>query len=1099
MNLNFYLSTTCEEASKMAFISLLEKAEKNVFDDFIVIVPETKTLKTERFLLEHSSRGAFANIYVYSFNRLLKKIQTHKTIPLSKEAGVMIVRSLIMQLAENLNCYKKTAGTVGFAENIYETIQQLKSSGISPIELSDSANKVSTALKIKLKDIALIYDAYENYLGENFVDPNDKLEMLEKEANLSDFVKNANIYVLNFDSVTANVVKVVNTFVKRAKSVTISASFVHPDKANSHIADNEVYDHFKAMADDLGIKYQSVFKDPELNKDFKQIRDQLFAYPVKCVTSENRIHLFGTPNVTLECAKVASFIKSKILAGKGRYVDSCVYLANPDYADQLCRAFDQYEIPYFVSTPYEFKNHQFFQLIKLLFATVRKNLEAEDVIGLARCGLLFLNQSDVDDFENYVLKYGINHNKFLKPFIINAENQQTIAAEKIRVQLTDVILQFLEDYKEKQTTSEIVSQLQKFFDKFDISEKLNKLQKLQEELNEQRQAFATVQVLSKAQEILNMLNQFLGQEVLSLEQFYTLLISGLSATDISILPLGIDQVQIVTTADGIYDVKDLYIMGVNDGAFPKREQDLGLISDTEIVSLEGINERKIEPTIRTINRRERFLAYELLQQPKENLYISFSERVAGEEAKMSSLMQNISALFEDEEKNNLEIYCFESAVKEGEEVSLSEFVKSLGSEKNAKEYLSGAFVKYKLGKKYAVSDDKIANLYKAVSENLSSEEAKQFLSINQEQEPKTLQNADQLFFNKGTTSISELENYFACPFKHFCDYGLKLKPREKASMRALDVGDIMHLVAEKFVNFAIKKQNINIDKFAVNTLEKVLSDQKYSEDDNRILINMLKTEVIRLCHALYDEIKVSMFRTAFTEKWFGGNGKQSGIVISEKPKIEIVGKIDRLDQTDNYYRIIDYKTGKIEAMPSDIYYGVKLQLAIYLNAVEDVKRKPAGVLYFPIHNEFAESKEKVKDLYKMKGFILADTDVVLKMDNTLSLDNPKSRFIFPTISTSKGNRASGEIVFTEHAGLLTKDQIDSIASYAKMLASQATKEILDGYITPTPYKTSKFFPCKYCDYKNVCGILTEEYKTAREPEIENIEDFYKGGKLWEKK
>ena len=176
-----------------------------------------------------------------------------------------------------------------------------------------------------------------------------------------------------------------------------------------------------------------------------------------------------------------------------------------------------------------------------------------------------------------------------------------------------------------------------------------------------------------------------------------------------------------------------------------------------------------------------------------------------------------------------------------------------------------------------------------------------------------------------------------------------------------------------------------------------------------------------------------------------------------------------------------------------------MHLAIYLNAVEDVKKRPAGVLYFPIHNEFADGKDKIKDLYKMKGFILSEPDAILKMDNTISFDNPKSQFIFPSLSTSQKNKASGELVFKENAGLLSADEIAGISSYAKALASLATKEILDGYITPTPYKTSKFFPCKFCSYKNVCGILSLEYKTAREPEIDNIEEFYKGGKLWQTK
>ena len=112
MKMDFVLSTTTEYAMKLALLDVLQKAEKNVFDEFIVVAPETKTLYVERFLLDNSKNKAFSNIYIYSFNRLLKKLQKKNIYPLSKEAGVMIVRNLIMALSEDLVCYKKTAGTV---------------------------------------------------------------------------------------------------------------------------------------------------------------------------------------------------------------------------------------------------------------------------------------------------------------------------------------------------------------------------------------------------------------------------------------------------------------------------------------------------------------------------------------------------------------------------------------------------------------------------------------------------------------------------------------------------------------------------------------------------------------------------------------------------------------------------------------------------------------------------------------------------------------------------------------------------------------------------------------------------------------------------
>ena len=77
MKMDFILSSTTEYAMKLALLDVLKKAETNKFQEYIVVVPETKTLYAERFLLENSKKHAFSNIYIYSFNRLLKKLTQH--------------------------------------------------------------------------------------------------------------------------------------------------------------------------------------------------------------------------------------------------------------------------------------------------------------------------------------------------------------------------------------------------------------------------------------------------------------------------------------------------------------------------------------------------------------------------------------------------------------------------------------------------------------------------------------------------------------------------------------------------------------------------------------------------------------------------------------------------------------------------------------------------------------------------------------------------------------------------------------------------------------------------------------------------------------
>jgi ATP-dependent helicase/DNAse subunit B len=244
-------------------------------------------------------------------------------------------------------------------------------------------------------------------------------------------------------------------------------------------------------------------------------------------------------------------------------------------------------------------------------------------------------------------------------------------------------------------------------------------------LGENREALATKQAFSKAKEVLEMLAQFLGEEKVKLDEFYTLIISGMESVDISLLPLSIDSVQIVTSSDGLYGIKNLYIMGASEGSFPKREQDLGLIQDGEINSLEGISEKKIEPTIKTINRRERFRIYELLQLATNKLTISFSERTSkGEETKMSSLMQTIASLFYDDENEELKIEKVFNAYGDNEQ-DLKELVLNLGTKKNVLKYFLEKISEYKQGTDYSCGQEVINSLYNYLKDDFDEELLKQ--------------------------------------------------------------------------------------------------------------------------------------------------------------------------------------------------------------------------------------------------------------------------------------------------------------------------------------------------------------------------------------
>ena len=193
----------------------------------------------------------------------------------------------------------------------------------------------------------------------------------------------------------------------------------------------------------------------------------------------------------------------------------------------------------------------------------------------------------------------------------------------------------------------------------------------------------------------------------------------------------------------------------------------------------------------------------------------------------------------------------------------------------------------------------------------------------------------------------------------------------------------------------------------------------------------LLAECAEIAAAAYRQLKGSAFRVKENE----------GTI--RLPDLHMKGRIDRVDEAEDYVRVIDYKTGHFDPAPAAYYTGRSLQLELYLLAAADGK-KPAGAFYFPAEDKFT-APEDAK--FRMQGFFNRSERVRALMDV-----NPEGESAF---FESNSRRGMDEDIFTD------------FLSYARLVAARAEEEMAGGNVRPSPYEGA----CDYCAFRGACGFV----------------------------
>ncbi len=1036
--MKIYLANTTAECIKTA--TNLISPKKSLSDKVCYVFCQDKIALNQE--LEIANRfGGFFGVDVLTFKRYISLNYNNANI-LSKEASVMIIRKIINDLAGKLKCFNPKSYKPNLALTLFETISQLESATVSPDILNEvlSGDKVvNAALKNKISDIYLIFKAYNEYLkANNLLDGNNYLSLAPNIIKNDENLKNSEVILVGFNSATkqrTDIIRAINEVTNNLSAVILA------DESGSEIYTNETFNKLKTLdpnatiipsseklSAEVEIIKRSLFNVKTFGKEFKPLNTQNVV-----------VYEASTPSAEVEI--IAKEIFNEVKNGK-RYKEVAVSVGNvKEYAPIVKKVFNEYNIPFYIDNKVTLLEHPVSTYILSYLDLVRKGLTINDFLRFVSSGIFSTDKTLTDSLKNYVLKNALTRSNLKKPFEYDDDNLDRY--ENIR-SLVYTCYSLCEKAK---TVKEIVYAVKKMLEITKAFENIEELGNFIKNAREYKIADVNEKVDDKILNVLNEIELIIGDTTISVLDFKNIFVSGVAGAKIGVIPLFNDAVFVGECSDvKTRNAKTLYFIGLSVDV-PNVKSDTALLNDNDLNKLEELK-LIVEPKIKIVNEREKETLGTALMAFDNRLVLSYStSNSSGDVSLKSEVINYVLKAF------NLKVVKKESFKTTedggngfvGKVTSVKEILKR--TEGNLSENLIGREVTsafYQAIEELGLHEVKEKTDYFLLGNNLT----KHLYALNGE------------YFKDNQTSASALEKYFSCPYYAYCENLLRLKDSETGEIKVYETGTMLHSLIELYVKEIDKvKDQKSSNELVKKIIEQILNDEKYcrylNKPQYKFIFSQLKKEGERVCYAVYKSISDSMFKPYLTEVPFNDNSEFKAIKLHTKSgEYKINGKIDRVDKYENNVRIIDYKSGKIDASNESFYTGRKLQLYLYLNTFLNNGFNPVGTYYFPVHDKFMETSEKN---YVMQGRTVDNADVINATDINLQ-QNKKSEHVSVRLTKA------GAVYSNSQA--LTQNEMKRYLEYAVKVSENAIDEINSGFIKATPYEKA----CEYCKYGGMCGF-----------------------------
>lgn len=1044
----------------LAYLSALPRDRKN-----IVFCEDRLTLEAERAVAD--AQGVSFGTSVTTFARFLRDEARGKA--LSKQGSVLVVGNAARKLAPLLGYFGKNPA--GCAARLYETIAQLRAALVTPDMLDEAAAQADGALAGKLKDIALVYRGYLDFLAEGYYDESDALALLPRRMR-GGALEGAHVIFAGFSSFTRQAAEGIRAAIDSAASV--SGVFIGGDAeayTNGAVADFEKY--CKAA----GETCRFIALPSDLCGSAEFLRQHVFdPMRVRSPFQTDSVRIFEGESREDELSFIASAIKSEVLDRGMRFRDVAVFLSDvSDYAVALEKTFSEYRIPYFSDAKKSIAAHPLISFVLRWIALLSEGFDPSDADAFAAS--VFFVKADAaeeesrearklrrrkerEEFRNYLAKYASFRGGALRPVKSEAfgapKDSEPACGKESEAYARAVSMQalFASAFEGARSSAfggeycRLIRRLLKIFNCEKIQEETAFELGAEGYFSESKYVLQGVACLDR---VLTEAEGLLGGVKLRADEFGAILSEGLASLEVSLIPQYLDAVYVGDISESKKSTAKIVFCGRLTDSVPVCGADTALISDRDIDRLRALRV-EIQPKIREVNARARENAALALCGFTDRLYLTYPASLNGKECKRSEIVDGVRCSFVSKNGTPLPVFT-RSALENAVRTDAAAYMRYLGctaSEKApaVREILIGADA-YRRGLKSSFSV--CAGVYEALKER--GDAPSQLLEYAPS-EPFVPIAGELAIGGRTTVSPSFIEGYFACPYRNFAERALVLSERDEKLVRVTDTGNFVHDVLRRFADAAKDLQTEEeCERFLTEQANALLAAPPYcflaDTQTGEYSAKALVREAVLVGLRVYENLKNSDFRIAAAEVTFGyADSPYAGIpLLRGGCELRLSGKIDRVDKGQGYVRVIDYKTGSIDVKEDAYYSGRKMQLELYLSAVKG-EDSAAGAYYFPAKVAYHKEGEEP---FCMQGFTVRSDEVVRLSDKTVE-EGAVSRYI-------------GEGYKKKNAKGLSESEFEDFISYSVLAARGAAEETARGCIVPSPYDGA----CGYCPYGGLCG------------------------------